>query len=49
MPGFPGPVEKEGGGQAIHVTAIVSDDAQALQALGECVSSEGIDQVLNES
>jgi len=48
MSGFMGSMEEEGGGQAVRITAVVTDDAQAPQVLGESMSAEGVDQVVNE-
>ena len=48
MSGFMGSMEEEGGGQAVRITAVVTDDAQAPQVLGEGMSAEGVDQVVNE-
>ena len=48
MLGFMGSMEEEGGGQAVRITAVVTDDAQAPQVLGESMSAEGVDQVVNE-
>ena len=48
MLGFMGSMEEERGGEAIRITAVVTDDAQASQVLGEGMSAEGIDQVVNE-
>jgi len=49
MPGFLFTVEKESGGQAVYITAVVSYDALALLALGGSLSAEGSDQVVNKS
>jgi len=48
MSGFMVSMEEEGGGEAVRITAVVTDDAQAPQVLGESMSAEGVDQVVNE-
>jgi len=48
MLGFMGSMEEEGGGEAVRITAVVTDDAQAPQVLGKGMSAEGVDQVVNE-